>query len=161
MNTTEIQEILARDPATHGVQVCALNQLPKVIKQRPQLFIVNTQESHRPGKHWLTLYFPRVGPVECFDSLGRGPRYYHWRLERYLKKHGGYLVYNRKRYQQAGTKTCGQFCLYYAYHRCTGHSIQDIQGDLNSEDLDWNETVVTDFVKDWKIKEDMNDLSLD
>jgi len=63
--------------------VCALDQLPRKIIRRPKMYIVDTQERYRPGKHWLVLYLPKVGPSEFFDSAGHGHRYYSWRFERF------------------------------------------------------------------------------
>ena len=166
MNTIELQQILTQDPITKPYvgSVCALNQLPKRVTHRPKLYVVNTQPGHKPGKHWLTLYFPKVGPAEFFDSVGHGPKYYSWRLERYLKKQGGYYIRNRRRVQQVGTKTCGQFCYYYAYQRCTGRPMTQILRDFDHKLLNNNEQLVSDFVddKDMKDLEDLiQDMSLD
>ena len=156
MNTLQLHQILTQEPVTQPYVggVCALDQLPKKVKHRPKLYIVNSQPKHRPGKHWLVLYYPRVGPAEFFDSVGHGPGYYSWRLARYLKKQGGYYIHNRRRVQQAGTKSCGHFCLYYAYQRCSGRSMTQILRDFNHKRLDVNEKLVTEFVDD----KDMNDL---
>ena len=105
MNTLELQNLLMSNPLTDMGKVCALNQLPENITERPALYIVNSRMSDQPGKHWLALYYPNEGPVEFFDSLGRQPNYYHWRLERYLNAHG--YISNQHRFQQAGTSTCG------------------------------------------------------
>ena len=163
MNTTELHQLLTRDPVTgpHLGRVCALDQLPKKVTHRPKLYIVNSQPGHKPGKHWFALYFPKVGPAEFFDSLGHGPRYYSWGLERYLKKQGGYYIRNQRRYQQVGTKTCGEFCYYYAYHRCTGQSMTQIVMDFHERHLNNNETRVTEFVTDQILLDEVDRLSLD
>jgi len=163
MNTLELQQILTRDPMTrpHLGRVCALDQLPRKVTHRPKLYIINSQPRHKPGKHWLALYFPKVGPAEFFDSLGHGPRYYSWGLERYLKKQGGYYVRNTRRYQQVGTKTCGLFCYYYAQQRCTGRPMSQIVKDFHDQKLNCNETLVTEFVPESVIVDLMGDLNLD
>ena len=162
MNTLELQQALTNDPITEPYtgRVCALDQLPKRVTHRPTLYIVNSQPGHKPGKHWLALYFPRVGPAEFFDSLGHGPRYYSWRLERYLKRQGGYYIYNKRRYQQAGTKTCGQFCYYYAHQRCKGRPMRDMLKDFDELNLNYNEEMVTEFAREWTLQQDMNGLCL-
>ena len=157
MNTTELHQLLTQEPITQPYigDVCALDQLPRKVTRRPKLYIVNSQPKHRPGKHWLVLYFPRVGPAEFFDSLGHGPRYYSWRLERYLKKQGGYYIRNQRRVQQVGTKACGHFCYYYAYQRCVGRSMRQILRDFHHTRLTINEKLVTEFAED----KEMNDLA--
>ena len=145
MDTLELQQALMNDPITHLQTggVCAVDQLPHIVQQRPTLYIVNSQESHRPGQHWLALYFPKVGPAECFDSLGHTPHYYHWRLARFLKTQGGYYICNQTRVQQPGTKTCGQFCIYFLQQRCTGRTMRQILGDFDETNLNYNEDLVT------------------
>ena len=163
MNTLELQHILSRDPITQPYmgRVCALDQLPRKITHRPTFYIINSQPSHKPGKHWLVLYFPRIGSVEFFDSLGHGPNYYSWRLERYLKTQGGYCIYNKRRYQQVGTKTCGQFCCYYVHQRCMDRPMRDILKDFDEQRLNYNEEMVTEFMTDQYLVEDMDHLNLD
>ena len=162
MNSLELYQMLTRDPAT-SVQfgsVCALDRLPKLITRRPKLYVVNTQDSRGPGKHWLLLYFPRLGPAECFDSLGHGPKYYGWHLHCYLLRHGGDYVTNKRRYQQAGTPTCGQFCLYYAFHRCFGRPMSQILLDFENARLCENENLVKNFVRERGLISDTNRLRL-
>ena len=161
MNTIELHQRLSGDPMICPYFMCALDQLPRKVTHRPKLYIINSQPGHKPGKHWLTLYFPKLGPAEFFDSLGRGPRYYSWRLERYLKKQGGYYIRNKRRYQQVGTTTCGQFCYYYAHYRCMGRPMKDILNDFDPCRLNINETLVTNFDKEENLLDDMEHLSLD
>ena len=162
MNTLELQQLLKSNPVTkhHVDRVCALDQLPEKIQHRPKLYIVNSQESGRPGKHWLALYFPKWGPAEFFDSLGHGPRYYHRRLERFLKKRGGYYIRNRRRYQQAGTRTCGAFCYYYVHQRCEGRPMKEILRDFDEKNLNNNETLVTEFMVYQDLMNEMDSLTL-
>ena len=163
MNSLQLRLALTEDPLTQSQlgRVCALEELPGAVTRRPKLYIVNTQDRKGLEKHWLALYFPRVGPAECFDSLGREPRYYHWRLHRYLKKHGGYYIYNKRRCQQVGTRTCGQFCLYYAQHRCAGKPMRQILLNFDGQTLDDNEDMVSAFVKERDLTLDLDRLNLD
>ena len=162
MNTLQLQHTLTTNTMTRTQlgRVCALDQLPTVIRHKPKLYIVNSQPRHRPGRHWLALYFPKVGYAEFFDSLGHEPSYYHWRLERYLKRQGDTYKRNESRYQQVGTNTCGQFCLYYAYQRCSGRSMTDIELDFKKEDLDYNEELVREFSANWTLERDLESLTL-
>ncbi len=84
--------------------------------------MVNTDDSQGKGIHWVTYYFPKGEHAEFFDSLGSHPTRYG--MEEYLVDHGPSYLYNTKRLQ--GGNTCGQFCIYYAMHRCRGCSMQDI-----------------------------------
>lgn len=163
MNTLQLQDWLQREIVprrVHG-RVCALNQLPHRIHHRPAVYIVNSQPSSKPGRHWFVLYFPRVGPAEFFDSLGRKPGYYSWRLERYLNNHGGCYIFNTRRVQQVGTTTCGQYCMYYIYQRCQGRCLSDIIHDFHVKDLNHNEDVVKSLIMHHRLETDMDHLVLE
>ena len=72
MRTEELEEYMLRDPyiSQYFGGVVALDQLPKVIK-KPSMFIVNTDPSSLPGRHWLVVFFTRIN--EHFDSAGFYP----------------------------------------------------------------------------------------
>lgn len=163
MNSLQLQDWLQREIISQGVhgRVVALNQLPFQIQHRPAVYIVNSQPNSKPGKHWFVIYFPRVGPAEFFDSLGHGPGYYSWRLNRYLQKHGVYYMRNPSRVQQVGTKNCGQYCIYYIYQRCLGRCMKDIMSDFDMKDLNYNEDVIQRFCVQWSLEEEMDQLVLE
>ena len=143
MNTIALQGLLMSDPKTERGHVCALNELPTRITEVPALYIVNSQPRTKRGQHWLALYIPENGPIEFFDSLERHPSYYQLDVMNFIT--------NEHRYQQVGTRSCGHYFYYYLYQRCTGRSMRDILKDFDVEDLDKNETLVTDFVNSMDI----------
>ncbi len=106
------------------------------------MYIVNTDESHQPGRHWVAFYFPSRGPSEFFDSMGRAPDYYHKRFKNVLLNNGGRYIYNDKSLQQYGTRTCGQFCLFYVIRRCGGWSMRRIVHTFDFVNLNNNERIV-------------------
>lgn len=61
--------VLASDQLTH-VALCP--------NHRPRLYIVNTDPSWLPGRHWVVIYIPQEtnAPAEFFDSLGKHPDTY-------------------------------------------------------------------------------------
>ena len=116
MDSLTLASALNSDPATRRLfgKVCAANELPEYIEQRPALFIVNTDPAHLPGTHWIAMYFDD-GPCEYIDSIAEEPQR---EFETFLSKnsHSGYLV-NTRRVQSYESDTCGHFCLYFAYFR--------------------------------------------
>ena len=147
MDTRQIRQYMRQDVYIRRQlgDVCAVDRLPMQISRRSRIYIVNTDESNRPGDHWVACYFPRQGPTEFFDSNGYGPDHYHRRFKRVLLKNGRYYRYNPVKVQSAGTMTCGHFCLYYAYYRCHGYTMKQII-DMLGDPQD-NESFVIDFVK--------------
>jgi hypothetical protein len=59
------------------VAVVSADEIPGRPIWKPAGFIVNTDLSSGPGKHWVCFYFPKKGPAEFFDSLGHSPEFYH------------------------------------------------------------------------------------
>lgn len=128
MNTWELQNVMLRDPAVlrQFGDVCAADELPSNISKRPSVYIVNSDRKGRPGRHWMAFYFPKKGPSEFFDPLGRAPTYYNRTFKKVLLRNGPRYVYNRFRVQPYNTDTCGPFCLYFVTRRCRGWSMTRI-----------------------------------
>lgn len=144
MDTLQLRAALRSNPATLRQlgDVCSSDLLPSTITSRPRLYIVNTDDSSYPGKHWVAFYFPERGPSEFFDPSGRAPEYYRRRFLNVLIANGRTYIYNRQRLQGTESKRCGQFCLYYAYRRCAGSSMGTILKQFSRTDLSYNDRKV-------------------
>ncbi len=147
MDTRQLRDALRSNPTTRGQLgvVCPADQLPPTVLRRPRLYIVNTDVSSSPGKHWVTFYFPKRGPAEFFDPIGHEPEYYHRRFRNVLLANGSTYIYNGRRLQGVGSIVCGQFCLYYAYHRCNGSTMGTIVNQFSGTDLTYNNEKVVSF----------------
>ena len=128
----------------HFEGVFAADKLPIYERRRPAIFVVNTDEHHGPGKHWVVIYLPKWGPPEFFDSVGRSPSSYHRRFKRLLR---GSFIYNKRPVQRPDTYTCGLFCIYSIYNRCRGRTFRNILRSFNYCNLDFNEGKVITFMK--------------
>ena len=147
MNTSQLHYLLTRDPFVRSQLggVCAADELPLRVPYRPRVYVVNTDNRGQPGRHWVTLYFPKKGPAEFFDSLGRAPNYYNRRrFKAVMLKNGHGYAFNKIRLQERGTLTCGHYCLYYAFHRCRGWTMNRIVTSLNVKN---NDGLVKTFVQ--------------
>ena len=114
--------------------------------QGPKFIVLNTDESDGRGLHWVAVYVPHSGPLEFFDSLGRGPETYHGYFKDWLVSSGRSYVRNEWRYQDYGTGTCGEFCVYYGIKRLRGETMRQIVQTFDPRNLYYNELIVTDFV---------------
>lgn len=146
METADIAEVLAKDAYTRWM-VCdvfdgvhAADQLHES-KHRPTAMVINTDPSWRPGRHWVAIYVPCVGPVEYFDSYGKSPDVPA--ILRFLR--GKPSVYNRRCLQSRTSEVCGQYCIYYLVHRARGRSMEEITGRFGT-DKNRNDEDVDDFV---------------
>ena len=140
MRTEELQEYMLADPYIANVYggVVALDGLPDFVR-KPSIYIVNSDPSSEPGKHWYAVYFNRIN--EHFDSAGFYP---NSTLESHLIAYGPRFMYNDKRVQAHHSDTCGLFCLFYCYFRCRGVSFKQIM-DMFSSNLALNEEIVKYF----------------
>ncbi len=144
MDTLQLRNALRRNPTTWRQfgDVCSADRLPGFVPRRPSIYIVNTDTSGYPGKHWVTMYFPQRGPSEFFDPAGYEPEYYHRRFRNVLLVNGPTYIYNRQGIQGTGSHYCGQMCLYYAYRRCRGLSMRTIVNQFSVTDLAYNDDKV-------------------
>lgn len=90
------------------------DSLPNKVK-KPALIIANTDESSKPGQHWVAFYLPKKGALEYFDSIGEQPKKNYFL--KFLKKNGTCYWYNAKRLQGSFSTTCGNYCVMFLLHR--------------------------------------------
>ena len=128
MNGSEITMIISRDGVTRKQfgGVLAADELPITIKYPPRFYVVNTDERHLPGSHWVAFYFPKKGPAEFFDSLGRAPEHYQQRFKNVLIRNGRSYIFNKIQVQSNNSDTCGKYCIYYLKLRGRGWNMRQI-----------------------------------
>ena len=136
MNETEIYNLLKSDKYTskYFLGVMSYDRLPQE-NPPPGLYVVNTDVSTGPGKHWVCIFFGNT--TEYFDSLGRPPQ----ELKSYLKQYASTYMYSTKRIQGIGSDVCGDYCILYAYFRCRGKSMNAFV-NMFSDNLDENDILV-------------------
>jgi hypothetical protein len=144
MNTFQLWYALTSNPVTARTfdGVFAKDTLCTI--QAPSgLLICNTDSSDKPGKHWLLLYH-HGDTLEYFDSLGKDIQEYGDEFVTFAKRIKATKVVTiiNERIQPKGTSLCGDYCLYYAYARMKGQSMNDIVRFIPSSQT------LCDFVRD-------------
>lgn len=141
MNTSELTNILASHPITRSYfgGVRASDELWETVDK--PLIIVNNQSSDQPGQHWMTLFLDST--PEFFDSLGKGASFYG-DIQDFLICHGPQYLCNTQRIQKHGTSSCGIYCLYYAFYKCCGFTMDNIMNNFTNN-LSMNERIVNNF----------------
>lgn len=71
LTTWDIHKYMKKNIFFGGVG--PIDRLPVTLIAKPRSFIVNLDESWKPGSHWVAIYFPVHGPAFYFDSYGRYP----------------------------------------------------------------------------------------
>lgn len=77
MNTLDIHNVLSSNRYTkkYFKGVFLLDNIPKYVKKRPALLVVNHDKSFLPGSHWVAIFLPKTNRTnaEFFDSYGTKP----------------------------------------------------------------------------------------
>lgn len=118
----------------HYGGILAADQLPTGVVPRPTFFIVNTDPSNKPGRHWTVLYKDAIS--EFFDSAGLPPD--HYGFADFLRP---CYLYNSTGIQRQDSNTCGLYCLSYVLMKSVGLEFKTIV-DVFSKNVDVNETIV-------------------
>lgn len=141
MNTNQLNDCLKSDPILAKLKLCQAipcDLLENVIETqvpRPAALIVNSEPLGQPGEHWLAIFVPEEGPSELFDSFGKAGASYHPTIEAFLKQtsstNGGIYLTNHRRLQSQATQCCGEYALFYLWHRARGYSLKQILNLFN------------------------------
>ena len=147
MNTEQLTSILRERSPDLDFVVTSANRLPLQTNfKRPAGLIVNTDPSHKPGKHWVCFFFPESGPAEFFDSLGHAPEHYYQNFRNLLIATGPEYQYSTKQLQDAESPHCGAYCLYYLVHRKNGTDYRNILARFG-ENLKLNDARVVEWLE--------------
>ena len=157
MNTSEINDILRNDKICKSIfkGVFPADKISSIRVQPPFGYVVNTDISTQPGRHWCSIYinqYDRNG--EFFDSYGNHQSYYGKRFVDFLNRHCKRWTYNQSGLQGPLSATCGQYCIFYLLHRCKGIPLHDIV-NMFTHDKELNDEMVNEYVTKfllWKPK---------
>ena len=127
------------------------NSIPVFPSKTDFVYIVNSAEIEKPGKHWLLIVKAEKNSiVEFFDSLGQRPSKYHQAIESYIHDNSWpYYISNNFRYQRADSTLCGLYCLVVASMRFSGKSMENVLKHFNPENLHMNEILIKNYFQDY------------
>jgi len=125
MRTDEIKIILSQvlsHTRTNFLGVFALDQIPSTFTQYPCAYVANTDPSSHKGQHWVAFYHDSPTHLEFFDSYGQPPQTYSFPFPSNLSS----LKYNSYPFQSLTSSVCGQYCIFFVYHRSHNTSLASI-----------------------------------
>lgn len=130
LNTIQLREALMENDVTRPYfnGIYPVNHL-KHVTSPPKMIMVNTDPSYKPGKHWL-VFFRNEDTMEMFDSLGNDLTEMNPIIKTFAHKFNETVKYVSHRIQPKNTALCGHYCLYYAYLRCHGETMNDIVSQM-------------------------------
>jgi hypothetical protein len=140
MNTREIERFLQADTICRGVfqGVFSADTLPR----KPRLLVCNTDESSKPGLHWIAIHVDTDGRGEYFDSFGRAPDKH---FEDYMNKHCIRWTFNRKQLQSIISSFCGYYCCMFCMLSCRRVDMTNIV-KMFTTDTAFNDSIAHSFV---------------
>ena len=62
-----------------------MKQEPTTLPSLPFGLIVNTDPTHRTGRHWVAFFVEEMDTVECYDAYGASPADYYIHLKLPMK----------------------------------------------------------------------------
>lgn len=140
MDTEQLRGALLSNALTKNIfsAVLPANMLPNY-PIRPALIIANTDESHKPGQHWIAIFVPRVGKPEFFNSFGGKPTNKYFIS--FLKQYGS-IRYNEVRLQSTFSIVCGEYCAVFLYCKAKNIDFQDFLELFSKTKLEANDELI-------------------
>jgi hypothetical protein len=144
LNTLQIINILKNYKSTKNlfIGVFPRDRLPQKLKY-PSCFIINTDKSSQPGKHWLALYYNGKKEAEFFDSYGNSPEFYN--LQNYLSKTSIKWTFNKIQVQSLTSKYCGHYCCLYLLYKSKSLSLEEFLSKFTKSTLK-NDLIITNLL---------------
>ena len=133
MNSLQIKQLLGSNKHFGGV--FPSNHLITIKDKKQKGFIVNTDDCHKPGVHWVAFYFPANGRPEFFDSYGHKISLTDFYNFIGRKKY----YYNNRLLQSALSTLCAGYCIYFLSERIKGKKFKDIVTQFKTN------TLINDF----------------
>ena len=132
MNTKQLWQALTNNSTTEPYfdGIFPIDVISK-IKNKPELIICNTDPSDKPGKHWV-LFFFNNNEVEFYDPLGNHIDFYGEEFINFAIKFSSKYLWSTIRTQPLNSSTCGQYCLYFAFKKCQGQTMESIINSMTS-----------------------------
>ena len=133
-----------RATAPHFKGVFARDSLPK--NPEEGFYIMNFDKLGEPGSHWVCMQIGK-SRNSYFDSYGkRPPKFVAVHFHRFLgnKKK---IERNSKQLQSEFSTTCGQWCMYFVWRKCTGWNMKNITSPFKTEIPLTNDYVMNNLVR--------------
>lgn len=151
MNEVELMRILLGNDVTapYFCGVISHDQLNTQPVPDEGYYICNSDDSNGPGKHWLAVCWSsqKKQPAELFDSLAHLPKEYDKNFTDFLISNGPDYSFSLKRVQSESSIKCGEFCVFFVYHRCKGFTFEEILAMFCDTNLEQNDVIVEQFMQ--------------
>lgn len=141
MDEDELRNTLTNNQTTKPFfkGVFSSDELPWFEKDeilKNKFIILNLDKRSEPGSHWVCIMLHPCNKNLFFDSYGMLPQ--NSDFEEFMNKS---YSYNSTVFQHDLTTTCGQWCIYFIYHVCSGLPLT-----LLKERFPYNDKLLNDYL---------------
>lgn len=127
------------------------DKLPRwVSTQQPCAFIINTDRSSGPGRHWVALWLDGKGKAEYFDSFGLPPS--HLEIKNFILRHCHTYRFNSRLLQDMTSSFCGLYVIFFVYMKSRGASLTRLLASFFAYRAWTNDRVVLRHVRPLLVK---------
>ena len=124
------------------IRVFPRDLLPQKVTY-PSSFIINTDNSNKPGEHWLAIYINGDCQLHFFDPLGLPPVFYG--LDEYFNNIASIYQFNTLQYQNIFSNHCGFYCLLFIFIKSRN---KNFNSKLFTKDFEKNDEIIEKLIKE-------------
>ena len=106
--TFQIDDFLRKDDNYLGT--FPLDRLPELPNKFPKSIIINTDQSNKPGDHWIAIILTEKHAY-YFDSFGLG--IVDQEIQQFLLPRYSNIIFNSLCIQHILSDKCGYYCIYF------------------------------------------------
>ena len=116
-----------------------VDRLPDFPKKFPKSIIINTDQSNKPGDHWIALVLTE-GHAFYFDSFGLG--IVDQQVRDFLLPYYSNIIFNSLCIQHVLSDKCGYFCIYFVKKVHSVKSYYHFLSNFRIDNLELNDCIV-------------------
>jgi len=147
MDTNEITFLLSRllsKTSVNFLGVFPSDKLPSYsITQSfaPCCYVANVDPTGKQGSHWVGFYHSCANRLDFFDSYGRDPKEFGFHFHKLIQ-----VQSNKSELQSLFSSFCGQYCIYFLFHRSLGLSMHNIISRFSHLSKSNSDLIVYSFI---------------
>ena len=121
-----------------------LDRLPDLPKKFPKSIIINTDQSNKPGDHWIAIVLTEKHAY-YFDSFGLG--IVDQQIRQFLLPRYSSIIFNSLCIQHILSDKCGYYCIYFVQNVHNYKSYYKFLSHFMIDNLKQNDCIVMQGVK--------------
>ena len=135
--TFQIDDFLRKDDNYLGT--FPLDRLPELPNKFPKSIIINTDQSNKPGDHWIAIILTEKHAY-YFDSFGLG--IVDQQIQQFLLPRYSSIIFNSLYIQHILSDKCGYYCIYFVKSVHNLKSYYNFLSNFKIDDLKLNDCIV-------------------